>query len=49
MRAKQKNKTNYVDALQDEHLYAVLTKQGRVQILVSLARWTTVSRTPVAS
>ena len=34
MRAKPKTKTSYVDALQNEHLYAVVTKQGRIQILV---------------
>jgi hypothetical protein len=34
MKTRQKNKINYVDALQNEHLYAVLTKQGRIQILV---------------
>jgi hypothetical protein len=34
MKTKGKNKHNYVDALENEHLYAVLTKQGRIQILV---------------
>ena|SRR5207248_6498267 len=34
MKTKAQKKTNYVDALQNEHLYAVLTKQGRIQILV---------------
>jgi hypothetical protein len=34
MKTKGKNKNNYVDALENDHLYAVLTKQGRLQILV---------------
>jgi hypothetical protein len=34
MKTKAKNHTNYVDALENEHLYAVLTKRGRIQILV---------------
>jgi hypothetical protein len=34
MKMKGKSKHNYVDALENEHLYAVLTKQGRIQILV---------------
>jgi hypothetical protein len=34
MKTKGKNKHNYVDALENEHLYAVLTKQSRIQILV---------------
>jgi hypothetical protein len=34
MKTKGKNKHNYVDALENEHLYAVLTKQRRIQILV---------------
>lgn len=34
MKTKGKNKHNYVDALENEHLYAVLTKGGRIQILV---------------
>ena len=34
MNPQAKNHTNYVDALENEHPYAVLTKRGRVQILV---------------
>jgi hypothetical protein len=34
MKTKSKEKHNYVDALETEHLYAVLTKPGRIQILV---------------
>lgn len=34
MKTKGKKKHNYVDALETEHLYAVLTKPGRIQILV---------------
>jgi hypothetical protein len=33
-----KNRTNYVDALENEHPYAVLTKRGRIQILVQPTR-----------
>jgi hypothetical protein len=34
MKTRAKNKNNYVDALENDHLYAVLTKRGRIQILV---------------
>jgi hypothetical protein len=34
MKTKGKDKHNYVDALENEHVYAVLSKQGRIQILV---------------
>ncbi|HLJ92744.1 MAG TPA: hypothetical protein VKU02_06055 [Gemmataceae bacterium] len=34
MKTKAKNHTNYVDALENENHYAVLTKLGRIQILV---------------
>ena len=34
MRTRAKNHTNYVDALETEHLYAVVTKRGRVQLLL---------------
>lgn len=34
MITKTKNHTNYVDALENEHLFAVLTKRGRIQVLV---------------
>jgi hypothetical protein len=34
MKTKAKNHTNYVDALENEYLYAVLTKRGRIQILI---------------
>ena len=34
MKTKTKNHANYVDALGNEHLYAVLTKRGRIQIMV---------------
>jgi hypothetical protein len=34
MNPQAQNRTNYVDALENEHPYAVLTKQGRIQILV---------------
>jgi hypothetical protein len=34
MKTKTRNKTNYVDALDNEPRYAVLTKPGRIQILV---------------
>jgi hypothetical protein len=34
MRTRAKNHTNYVDALETEHLYAVLTKCGRIQLLL---------------
>jgi hypothetical protein len=34
MNPQAKNRTNYVDALENEHPYAVLTKRGRIQILV---------------
>jgi hypothetical protein len=34
MKTKAKNKNSYVDALENDHLYAVLTKQGRIQILI---------------
>jgi hypothetical protein len=34
MNPQAKNRANYVDALESEHPYAVLTKQGRIQILI---------------
>jgi hypothetical protein len=34
MKTKAKTHTNYVDALENEHLYAVLTKRDRTQILI---------------
>jgi hypothetical protein len=34
MRTRAKNHTNYVDALETEHLYAVVTKRGRIQLLL---------------
>jgi hypothetical protein len=34
MRTKTKNQTNYVDALENELRYAVLTKRGRMQVLI---------------
>ena len=37
MKTKAKNPTNYVDALETEQRYVVLTKRGRIQILVQPA------------
>ena len=34
MRTRAKNHTNYVDALETDHLYAVVTKRGRIQLLL---------------
>jgi hypothetical protein len=34
MKTKAKNHTNYVDALENEQRYAVLTKRDRIQILI---------------
>ena len=34
MQTNAKNNTNYVDALETEHRYAVVTKRGRVQLLL---------------
>jgi hypothetical protein len=34
MQTQAKNNANYVDALETEHLYAVVTKRGRIQLLL---------------